>query len=188
MLDEEHKRLLLRLAKSAIIDAVSKRAIEAPRDVPGALQQIGASFVTITKNGELRGHAGTISPHRALYLDVMENARRAAFDDCEFKQLSANELREITIEISVLSTAQERHARSTYDLLDMLRAERPGVILRHGYHQATLLPAAWNDTSGAEGFLSHLCAKAGLPARAWEDKTIGKNITYSTYTVESMKE
>lgn len=188
MLEEEHKRLLLRLAREAISDALAKRGPAQPKDIPGVLQQQGASFITIMKAGQVRGRVGTLSPHLPLYRDVIENARRAAFDDCDFEQIRKEELGEITIEISVLSPPAQRHVRSTYDLLDLLRAERPGVILRHGYHQATLLPQYWEQIPGAEEFLGQLCMKAGLASRAWEDKELGKKLTYATYTVETMRE
>jgi AmmeMemoRadiSam system protein A len=188
MLEPSERQLLLKMARDAITAAVNKREYVLPKDLPGNLLQSGASFVTLTKNGELRGCVGTLSAHQPLYLDTVENARHAAFDDGRFDEVSKEDLGNIHIEVSVLSIPLPRHLRSTYDVLDMLRREKPGLILRYGYHQATFLPQVWEQISGAEEFLSRLCMKAGLASRAWEDKETAKKIHYDTYIVQKFEE
>lgn len=149
-------------------------------EVPAELKEKRGTFLTLKKNGELRGCIGHIEPTQEIYKDVIENTLAAAFKDPRFLPLTADELPEIEIEISVLTEPRELKYSSADDLLAKLIPLRDGVIIKKGNRGATYLPQVWEDfaspnsPAGGEGglrdkehFLSSLCQKAGLPAEEW---------------------
>lgn len=156
---------LLILARNAIA-----RELEAPvqpeADLP-ALQTPGASFVTLTRNGQLRGCMGSLHATRALALDVQENAHTAAFGDPRFAPLSAEEWPAIRIEISVLGPSTFNPCPTEEDALRRMTPFLDGVILRSGSRQASFLPQVWEQLPEAQTFLAHLLQKAGLPVALW---------------------
>jgi len=136
-------------------------------DIGDELKDKRGTFVTLSKNGELRGCIGHIEPVQEIYKDVIENALAAAFEDTRFQPLSADELPEIKIEISVLTEPRELKYSSADDLLAKLTPLRDGVIIRKGSRGATYLPQVWEGLSNKEEFLSSLCQKAGLSPDEW---------------------
>jgi AmmeMemoRadiSam system protein A len=127
------------------------------------LQQPGASFVTITIEGALRGCIGSIEPYRPLAQDVQENALGAAFRDPRFPALSTGELDAIQIELSILTQPQPLAYTSGDDLLSQLRPNIDGVIIEREWRRATFLPQVWEKLPNPIDFMSNLCKKAGLP-------------------------
>lgn len=147
---------------------------------PLELKEKRGTFVTLHKHGQLRGCIGHIEPVQEIYKDVIENALAAAFEDTRFLSLTADELPEIEIEISVLTEPRELKYSSTNDLLAKLTPLRDGVIIRKGNRGATYLPQVWETFVGPpsppaggfgvakkEEFLSSLCQKGGLPPEEW---------------------
>ena len=132
------------------------------------LKEKRGTFVTLIKNGLLRGCIGHIEPEQAIYKDVIENALLAAFDDNRFPPLKNEELDSVEIEISILTEPKELVYTDTADLLEKLDTTKSGVILKKGSKEATYLPQVWEDFSGPEDFLSSLCEKAGLSGDAWQ--------------------
>lgn len=147
------------------------------------LTEPGASFVTITKLGQLRGCIGTLIPYRPLGRDVVENARHAAFDDHRFAPLSASELKQVRFEVSVLSEPETLRFRDREDALSRLRPGVDGLILTAGGHRATFLPQVWEQLPTADQFVAALLRKAGLDERNWPDR-----VSLATYTVQSWEE
>lgn len=142
-----------------------------------ALKQKRGTFVTLKKNGELRGCIGHIEPAQEVYKDVIDNALAAAFEDTRFLPLEPDELPEIEIEISILTEPRELKYSSAEDLLAKLTPLRDGVIVRKGDRGATYLPQVWKDLSNKEEFLSSLCRKAGLSMDEWRSGEV-KVFTY----------
>jgi AmmeMemoRadiSam system protein A len=122
-------------------------------------------------------------PVKELYKDVIENAINAAFYDPRFAKLTKKEFKTIKIEISVLGIPTKLNYSSEKELLDKLNKNKPGIIIKKGYHQATFLPQVWEELATAELFLSELCLKAGLNSKEWKD-----NIDIEIYDVEKFKE
>jgi len=187
-MDMKEKEFLLRLARDSITSAFEKNASSKP-SITATLQSLsrpGASFVTLTIDGELRGCIGSLVARRPLAEDVLSNARSAAFEDPRFAPLTNDELSRVKIEVSVLSPQQRRRFKDPMELMTVLDAERPGVVLHAGYLSATFLPQVWEELDRVDDFLGHLCQKAGLSPNAWK-KEFDK-IDYSTYEVEKISE
>ena len=146
------------------------------------LREPGASFVTLKLDGELRGCIGSVEPHRPLALDVAHNARAAAFHDPRFPAVSAAEIPQLAIEISVLSAREPFEAASESEALAKLRPQVDGLYLEFGAMRATFLPQVWESLPDPADFLGELRRKAGLPAGFWHP-----GIKLSRYTVEKYR-
>jgi hypothetical protein len=150
-----------------------------------ALKEKRATFATLTKNGQLRGCIGMLEPIRPLYQDVIENSISAAIHDYRFEAVTAKELADINLEISVLSLPVPLDYQHDAQILkNILALKKPGVIIRQGSSQATFLPQVWEQLPDAESFLAHLCAKAGLSSAAWQTGAL----EVETYTAQKFKE
>ncbi len=161
---EEHN-YLLNLARNTIKYAFENngRLLPVSADsIPLKLKEKRGVFVTLYKNDKLRGCIGYIQPVEEIYKAVQNNALSAAFNDSRFDVLSASELAECKIEISILSVPQ------LTSLLE-IRENIDGVVLKQDAYQATYLPQVWQDISGPAEFYGSLCLKAGLQADCYTD-------------------
>jgi AmmeMemoRadiSam system protein A len=132
-----------------------------------ALAGPGATFVTLTQDGHLRGCIGSLEAHRSLDADVRANARAAAFADPRFAPLRPSELQRTRIEVSLLSPAVPMVFASEQDAVAQLRPEVDGVILEWDGKRGTFLPQVWENLREPPLFLNLLKQKAGLPADFW---------------------
>ncbi len=181
MLDIEKGTVLLRLARAAIARELGFVSHDLPRS--DWLEQPGATFVTLTLNGRLRGCIGSLEAHRALYDDVCHNAVAAAFRDPRFPPLRREEFAQVVIEVSLLGTPEPLPSGNETDVLSRLRAGRDGVILEYGHSRATYLPQVWAQLPEPSDFIAHLKEKAGLPADFWSG-----DIRLSRYGVQKFSE
>jgi AmmeMemoRadiSam system protein B/AmmeMemoRadiSam system protein A len=159
---EDAGRTLLSLARGAIEQNLAGRAAAQP--ALGWLDQAGATFVTLTKSGALRGCIGSLQPARALREDVAHNALGAAFRDPRFPAMSAAEWPQCRVEVSLLSTPKPMRFADEADLLAQIQAGEDGLILEADGRRGTFLPQVWEDLPDKRLFLAHLLKKAGLPA------------------------
>jgi AmmeMemoRadiSam system protein B/AmmeMemoRadiSam system protein A len=182
----DQRRFLLRLARDTITAAVSGRPLPQPDTdtVEPALRAPRACFVTLTKEGRLRGCIGSVFPQEALYRAVMSRARAAALEDHRFPPVKRDELEQLHIEISVLTIPEALEFASPEELLGKLRPGVDGVVLRVGERHAVYLPQVWNTLRDKEEFLGSLAEKAGLPRFAWRDP----RAVVMVYQVESFEE
>lgn len=158
---EEHGRTLVGLARSGIASALGGGT--APKTVGAPwLAEHRATFVTLTKGGDLRGCIGSLEAHRPLGVDVVENALAAAFRDPRFPQVSARELHAIEVEVSLLSTPGAIEFEDHDDLVAQLVPGLDGLILGAEGRRGTFLPQVWESLPDPELFLAHLKQKAGL--------------------------
>ena len=150
------------------------------------LQRRGASFITLTEDGELRGCIGSLQAYRSLGEDVADHAVDAAMHDPRFAPVSAREYPRLAIEVSVLSAPKPLPVTGRADLERRLRRGMDGLIIDDGRgRSATFLPQVWDELPDPNNFITHLLAKAGLPAsQDWWDNAI----RCSTYTVSAYKE
>lgn len=166
-LTEDDKALLLQIARRTVEFWVKARKRE-EFDIPAeraVLLQEGAAFVTLRKHGNLRGCIGHTIPQEPLWMCVRDVAIAAATDDPRFRPVSPDELKDIHIEISVLTPLE-----SVSDP-DSIVMGRDGVVVRKGYRVGVFLPQVADETGwDKETFLSNLCShKAGLPLDCWKD-------------------
>jgi uncharacterized protein len=185
-LTDDEKRILLKLARQSVELAASHHPLPTLvlSEYSTPLQQEGASFVTLTEDGELRGCIGALEPYQPLVQDVCEHAAAAAMDDYRFTPVHPREVPSLIIEISRLTVPQPLEYKQPLELLTCLRPGVDGVILRDGTHRATFLPQVWEKLPTPATFLTHLCQKMGEPSDLWRRKIL----QVFTYQVEEFQE
>ena len=190
LLTPEKGQILVKLARSTLMDKFGLPLAPADADRmrsalgDASLQARCATFVTLKHQGRLRGCIGSLSATDPLAEDVRRNAIDAAFHDPRFAPLTAKELEQVAIEVSVLTEPQPLAFSDPEDLLRKLRPNVDGVVIRQGHAGATFLPQVWEQLPKKEDFLDHLCLKAGLPRDAWRRG----GLTVSTYQVQYFEE
>jgi len=181
-LNHAKQRLLLDVARESIEHGLAHgrplRVVVG--DFAAPLREPRASFVTLHRQGRLRGCIGTLEAHRPLVDDVAANAYAAAFSDPRFPPLSREELADLDISISILSPPQQL-AFDSEDLLAQLRPGVDGLILQNNGRRGTFLPSVWSELPDRHRFLEHLKLKAGLPGGYWSD-----SIRAFRYTVQGI--
>jgi len=166
MLSSQQRKKLLEIARASINTYLQTgKKMELSETDPVLKQETGA-FVTLNKQGELRGCIGNLSASQPLYLTVKDMAVEAAVDDPRFPALTLSELKDLEIEISVLSPLKR------VDSAEKIELGKHGVLVRKGYQSGVFLPQVATETGWSkEEFLNNLCAhKAGLAPGAWKDK------------------
>ena len=170
-ISQADQSLLLELARNSISEGC--RTGIAPRvdlaQIPDSLRIHCATFVTLKKQGELRGCIGSLKPQRTLAEDVVHNAYASAFSDSRFYPVKTEELSDIQIEISVLSPMEAMAVASEEELLSAIKPNIDGLLIQNNYHSATFLPQVWEQLPDPVEFLLHLKQKAGLPSHEWPD-------------------
>lgn len=182
MLTDEQKTCLHEIAYKTIEHGLMTGQTEKINltDYDKELQHKRATFVTLNKQGELRGCIGILQALRPLVEDVAHNAYAAAFNDNRFQPVTQDELDDLELHISILTTPAEMAFSSEQDLLDQLHPGQDGIILEDENARATFLPSVWDSISDKKQFLKHLKLKAGLAANYWSD-----TIRIQRYKVES---
>ena len=158
---EKHcSRYILKTARESIISAINEEEY-IPHHIPSVLTQYGASFVTLKLNGELRGCIGSVYPTKPLILDIIDNAKNAGFQDPRFEPLSIDELENLEVSVSILSSIERINFKDERDLLSKIYPY--GIIIVERNKRAVYLPIVWEQLPDREIFLNSLKEKAGLP-------------------------
>jgi len=188
MISENQGNLLLRLARQTIEKEVAGKSsikIDEKTLNSAPYQEKRGVFVTLKKNEMLRGCIGCLTGEESLVNGIRHQAANAALNDYRFPALSADELNDIRINISILTEPELLEYTDSADLISKLRPGVDGVILRDQYGRgATFLPQVWEQLGSVDIFLSHLCRKAGLQDNAWRS---GK-LEIKTYQVQYFEE
>jgi MEMO1 family protein len=161
---DEAGRILLEIARGAITNGLGLNSVPTKRNHLPWLLQPAATFVTLTKDGQLRGCIGSLAAVRAIGEDVASNARAAAFQDPRFPKLKREEWPMCRVEVSMLSAPKPIAFADESDLLATIRAGEDGLILECDGKRATYLPQVWEQLPDKQQFLAQLVKKAGLPA------------------------
>ena len=185
-LTTEERTTLLRLARTSMEHSVRGQDLPAVdlKALMPRLREHGASFVTLTVRGNLRGCIGSLEPSQPLAMDVREHAAAAALDDPRFEPVRPEELENINVEVSRLTVPRELEYGDASDLLEKLRPGIDGVVLRDEGRRATFLPQVWEKLPDKAAFLQHLCAKMGADPDAWRTR----HLRVQTYQVEEFRE
>ena len=186
ILKQTEQDQLLKIARQALEASVRGEPLPSlpMGDLPPSLTADGASFVTLTIAGRLRGCIGTLQAYQPLAKDVQEHAVAAALQDFRFPQVRPAELPTIAIEISILTPAEPLDYDGPDDLIQKLNPGEDGLVLSDGHRRATFLPQVWDSLPSPEEFLSHLCMKMGAPSDLWKKK----NLDVSIYHVQEFQE
>ena len=179
--NSDRGEVLLSIARSVISSTLGRKS-EADESAEW-LREEGAVFVTLTKNGQLRGCVGSLEPHRQLLADIKANAEAAATRDRRFPPVTLEELPNLQVEVSLLSRKQPIAFTSEMEALQQLQAGLDGIIFECDRHRATFLPQVWEKIPDPRAFMAHLKVKAGLPADFWSD-----SIRLYRYRVEKWAE
>ena len=157
--------ILLTLARNAIASRLGQPT-QPVGDSP-ELHAPGATFVTLTQHGQLRGCIGALAAYQPLVQDVAVHAYAAAFEDPRFPEVRMEEFPALDVHISVLSPPEPLHFASEEELLAQLRPGKDGLILHFRHHRGTFLPSVWEHLTDPYVFLAQLKQKAGLPLDFW---------------------
>jgi len=182
----EEQTVLLALARQGLVLGVRGEPLPplVPEEIPARLREPGATFVTLTKAGQLRGCIGSLEPYRSLADDAREHAVAAALNDYRFPRVQPEELLEIDIEISRLTAPQPLEYTNPDDLLAKIRPGIDGLVLRDGMRRATFLPQVWEKLPDPTTFLNQLCLKLGGAPDLWRNMQLDVEI----YQVEEFHE
>lgn len=171
------KKFILGLARRAIESFLEEgKELEIDEsEVPEEFRKARACFVTLTKNGQLRGCIGDVEAYQPLYKDVIKDAVAAAFYDPRFVPVEKGEIKDLEIEISIL-----REMRKIGGIRE-IKEGKDGVILENGGRRAVFLPQVWEELPDKESFLRRLALKAGSSEDEWKDAS------YEVFGVERVK-
>jgi AmmeMemoRadiSam system protein A len=160
----EERAEMLRLVRETITTYLVENRVPAYHtDNPRFLRD-GGTFVTLKKQGQLRGCIGYIWSQDPLYQTVQRAAVAAATQDPRFPPVTLGEMGEIAIEVSLLSPMEP------VEDPDRIEVGKHGLLIRQGYYQGLLLPQVAPEQGwDREQFLEGVCRKAGLPRDAWRD-------------------
>ena len=164
MLRESLRQKLLEIARRSMEGYLKEGKVPTFDVTEPELQQHSAAFVTLTKQGHLRGCIGYTDPTLPLYQTVASCAVCAAFSDPRFQPLRKEELSQIRIEISILTPLKKIEDTSE------IQVGRDGLFIKKGFHRGLLLPQVATECGwDKETFLRQTCCKASLPADAWKE-------------------
>lgn len=163
---------LMNVAKSALQTAVIKHKHYKPArsEYGDMLFNRGAAFVTLEKNGELRGCIGSLMSSQAIAYDIAQNAYAAALEDSRFSPVTPEELPELNISISLLTGFEQIEYQDEADLLKQMIKGSDGIVIRDGNRQGVFLPAVWKQLPEPQEFLNSLKLKAGMSPAYWSNK------------------
>ena len=165
-LGESEQLVLLEIARASIAAGLKGETYGPPEDVPERLRQERGAFVTLHKQGRLRGCIGQFQPDAGLVQTVARMAQAAAFHDGRFPPLKGEELAEVEIEISVLSPLRQIYS------IDQIELGTHGIWVTRGGHSGCYLPQVADQTGWSrQEFVENCCQnKANLPFDAYLQK------------------
>ncbi|MEY4384734.1 MAG: hypothetical protein RLY20_17 [Verrucomicrobiota bacterium] len=185
-LNSTERTLLLGIARQAIAEHVRSGQLPEVDEarLPGALLEARACFVTLHKHNQLRGCIGNLAACEPLFRAVINHALGSAFRDSRFSPVTAAEVSELEMEVSVLTEPMPLAFASVEALLAQLRPDVDGVVLKVEGKAATFLPQVWEMIPEPADFMDQLALKAGLSRTAWRSS----DARVLTYQVESFAE
>ena len=165
MFTDTQQRSLVAIARAAVVEAITGCRVEAfPPADPGAWPGATGAFVTLKRQGRLRGCIGTLECRRPLVEEIARVAVSAARKDPRFDPLRPAELDDLDVEVSVLGPLEEIDPRDP----GVIEIGRHGLVVEQGHRHGLLLPQVATEWGwDRDQFLSQTCVKAGLPPDSW---------------------
>jgi uncharacterized protein (TIGR00296 family) len=161
---------LITLARDAISSAFSNKDFVVKEELKKEFSKVLGVFVTLNKGGMLRGCIGFPEGVFPLYEGVVKAAKSAAFSDPRFPRLSEEELKDVAIEVSVLTEPKRIRVKRPEEYLKEIKVGRNGLIVRSTFGSGLLLPQVATEYDwDTRTFIEHTCLKAGLPKDSWKD-------------------
>jgi len=184
MLNNIQKKQLLGIARESLESYVRSKKRTNPQTQDDKLKQKTGAFVTLHKNGQLRGCIGRIVGDTPLYQVVADYAVEAAVNDPRFPEVKSGELKEIDLEISAMTPLKK------ISDVNIIEVGKHGILMRKGFYSGLLLPQVATEYGwDRETFLGHTCQKAGLPTDCWKDKSTQVFIfSAEVFSEDSIKE
>ena len=172
LISDSNKKILLNLARETIQFEITKKSKSDLHQIQTEIKKINelniqaGAFVTLHKNGQLRGCIGRFMADQPLYKTIIEMAIASSTQDYRFNPVSASEINDLQIEISVLSPLQKIKS------IDEIILGKHGIYLKKGIRSGTFLPQVATETGWSkEEFLGHCAAdKTGIGWDGWKDK------------------
>ena len=167
MLKKDHQ-LLLKLARNTL-ETYFK---DSDPDTSGCmhLTQLRGCFVTLHKHKVLRGCIGFPKPIMPLFEQIIAATKAAAFDDSRFDPVIEGELKELEIEISILTRPEPIKVEKSSEYLEKIQIDKDGLIIQHQNSSGLLLPQVATEYSLSPlQFLELLCEKANLSKNSWKE-------------------
>jgi uncharacterized protein (TIGR00296 family) len=170
MISSEDRKSILSLARSAIEKSLLQADFRVDAAIMKKFSNAQGAFVTLKEMGELRGCIGYPEPVLPLWQAVLNSAIAAAFEDPRFPQVISEEMKDIKIEVSVLSVPRLIEVKNPDDYLKEIKVGRDGLIIKYRGFSGLLLPQVapeqgWNSRK----FLEGLCEKAGVSPVSWRN-------------------
>lgn len=159
---------ILSFARKSIESIFSKETPPTPMG-PFWKQEVGC-FVTLIKNDELRGCIGYITSKKPLAQTVFEAAQAACIHDPRFPPVKEQELKDIKIEVSLLSKPRKIN-NTVQEKMNSFIGGKTGLIIQKGWKSGVLLPQVFDENTPVEEALSMVCEKAEIPKNAWKEET-----------------
>ena len=178
-LTDNEKKILLEFARTSIVRAVRKKPLPTTDGFEGSLNEPGAAFVTVHVNKELRGCYGFINAVYPLPEAIQDVGVKAALDDPRFDPVRPEELKDMDVEISVLTPPEKISS------IEEIQIGVHGLIIESKINRGLLLPHVATEYGwDREQFLDHTALKAGLPPKAWKEK----NVILYKFTTDTFSE
>lgn len=178
-LSDADKTRLFQIARDSIRACLEGNAPPSLKDLPSHLQEPRGVFVSLHRQGRLRGCIGYLEAVKPLASAVQEMAQNAAFCDPRFRPLQSKEMEDLDIEISILTPMRR------IEKVEEVEVGRHGLYIEHGSCRGLLLPQVATEYRwDRQTFLEQTCCKACLPPDAWKDK----NTRIYVFTAEILSE
>lgn len=169
MIKIEQAKKLIKLARDSISSYFSDSEVKV-NGLKKEFSKVRGVFVTLNKDGELRGCIGFPDGVYPLYEGVIKAARSAAFSDPRFMPVEKGELKDIIVEVSVLTKPERVRVEKASDYTKEVKVGRDGLIIKGLYGSGLLLPQVATEYRwDSKTFLEQTCVKAGLDKDNWKD-------------------
>ena len=171
-LSDKDGEILVKTARQVVTEYLKNRTkIKLEQTFESNFSYNSGVFVTLNNPMGLRGCVGFALPDKKLYNALVDAAISAATEDPRFPPVSAEELEQITFEVTVLTPPEVVHVSDTIEYPSRIKVGRDGLMVKHSFNSGLLLPQVpveygWTE----EEFLGYTCEKAGLPRDCWKDK------------------